>query len=341
MADSRVKNMMIATWGKENYDLTDTRRAYYPLKQDESGAWVPDRTQELMRTNNYIFYPIFYDMDTMLGLDNTGHNMFPYYSEDTTPTIFNGEEILWNFVRDALSKEIPLYYNTLESKMFNAATMLTYFSENQSNLANEAFYNGDAKYKYIEPFRSGYVDNSKKPEDEGYYIAPGTAKYLYAAQGSREIMRDYFLTNRIKYLRGKYQSSDFLLQDRIQCRYNTPTATTGELGMSVQYVPANGQFDFTALKTGFTGAILGKNGSIVTKRVEAGEPVSMLLTGADLANGTEAYILGVSNLSDLGDLSSKYIQNFIFYASDVRLKHLTLGNPHRYYNNTYLADGDI
>jgi hypothetical protein len=40
MADSRVKNMMIATWGKENYNTdgkgigTDETYSYYPLKQN-------------------------------------------------------------------------------------------------------------------------------------------------------------------------------------------------------------------------------------------------------------------------------------------------------------------
>jgi hypothetical protein len=45
MADSRVKNMMIATWGKHDY-------SYYPLKYDiintetEEYGWIADTTQE-------------------------------------------------------------------------------------------------------------------------------------------------------------------------------------------------------------------------------------------------------------------------------------------------------
>jgi len=98
MADSRVKNMMIATWGRE-------KRTHYPLIKVEN-KWVADTSAEPIETNHYIFYPIFYDMDTMLGLDNTGHNKFVYYSENTDPTIFNGDEVLWNFVRDALPTEV-------------------------------------------------------------------------------------------------------------------------------------------------------------------------------------------------------------------------------------------
>jgi hypothetical protein len=43
-------------------------------------------------------------------------------------------------------------------------------------MANEAFYNGDAKYKYIEPLITGY-DNDLT----GDHIDAGNAPYTYAA----------------------------------------------------------------------------------------------------------------------------------------------------------------
>jgi hypothetical protein len=95
MADSRVKNMMIATWGKEERTF-----------ETSSGSKT---------INNYIWYPIFYDMDTMLGLDNTGKKNKYYYDEDTQEDVFNGDEILWKFVRDALKDELAQFYTRLES----------------------------------------------------------------------------------------------------------------------------------------------------------------------------------------------------------------------------------
>jgi hypothetical protein len=95
MADSRVKNMMIATWGKERRTFT---------KDDGSVESV----------YNYIWYPIFYDMDTMLGLDNAGVPNKNYYDEDTTEETFNGDEVLWKLVRDSLPNEIDQFYNRLE-----------------------------------------------------------------------------------------------------------------------------------------------------------------------------------------------------------------------------------
>jgi hypothetical protein len=58
-------------------------------------------------------------MDTMLGLDNTGVNRFNCYDEDTNASIYNGEEVLWNFVRDTLFNEIDEMYQDLESAGLN------------------------------------------------------------------------------------------------------------------------------------------------------------------------------------------------------------------------------
>jgi hypothetical protein len=108
MADSRVKNMMIATWGKENYDMNKNTHAYYTkyVLNAKGNAYIPDETSEKVMTNNYIFYPIFYDMDTMLGLDNTGVYRFKYYDEDTNSSVYNGYDILWDFVRDNLYDDL-------------------------------------------------------------------------------------------------------------------------------------------------------------------------------------------------------------------------------------------
>jgi hypothetical protein len=188
MADSRVKNMMIATWGKE------------------SRSWKTD-AGENKTVNDYIWYPIFYDMDTMLGLDNIGYVNKNYYDEDTDPKVFNGDEILWEFVRDGLKNELTQMYNRIETsgeKSFTKSTIIPYFNNNQATMANETFYNEDAFYKYIDTFRNGYTDHLHDKE-----IAPGTGTRLYAAQGNRAMMREFFIDNRIRYLRGKYFSTNY------------------------------------------------------------------------------------------------------------------------------------
>jgi hypothetical protein len=71
-------------------------------------------------------------------------------------------------------------------------------------MANESFYNEDAIYKYITPFRVGYKDDLNNKE-----IAPGTGERLYAAQGDRSMMREYFVESRLRYLRGKRSSTGY------------------------------------------------------------------------------------------------------------------------------------
>ncbi len=278
-------------------------------------------------------------MDTMLGLDNTGVYRFKYFDEDTDSSIFNGEEILWNFVRDALEEELSPWYSELENALLTADKMLPYFNSNQANMANEAMYNGDAAYKYIDPAREGYYDHLN-----GKTIAPGAAPYLYAAQGDRSLMREWFLTNRMKFLRGKYNSSKYQSGDRIEFRWYYPTGTEQDelLRESIKAVPPDGNFKFTSLKTGYAGVKLGANGNVYSERFDDAETKTINLSEASSANGTEAYLLGLSNLTDLGDLSNKYMQKFIIAKEDVdvRLKDLTLGNPHKDYHNPYWKPGD-
>lgn len=305
MVDSRVKNMMLATWGPEEQD------------------------------GNYIFYPIFYDMDTMLGLDNAGKERFTYYDEDTNSNIYNGDCILWNFVRDALSAEVNVQYNNMEAAgILNADNILDYYNEYQASMANEAFYNGDGQYKYIEPAINGYRDDLG-----GKDIAPGAAPYLYAAQGDRNMTREYFLDNRIPFLRGKHISDGFKTQQTAEFRWNYPTDSgkNGVLDKSIQAVPPDGDFTFTSMQTCYAGVMLGKNSSGVQSHKFTGEETyKLVVPNASSANGTEAYLLGVNGLKDIGDLSSKYVQKFVFAdSSNIKLEKITLGSSKQGYNNTF------
>lgn len=398
MADSRVKNMMIATWGKEEefsyYPLAykehikyvytgtvgtvnwDSEETYYKLvdkeyiiaSQDDEEhtilytqnlvySWEPDTTQEKEITHFYKWYPIFYDMDTMLGLDNTGVNRFSYYDEDDDPSIYNGDEVLWNFVRDCLASELDQMYNKLEPAGLNidldeqgnykGTSLIPYFNNNQANMANEAFYNGDAQYKYIRPAISGYWDGLNNEP-----VPAGEAPYLYAAQGDRSLDREYFITNRTKFLRGKHGSEDFQTSDRITFRLYYPTGQEANFKETIvdaegnttiidhsssvnpNVVPPSDTFDFESLQTCYAGVLIGANGHVVKERFEGEQRKSIKVQEAQSANGTEAYLLGVSGLKDLGDLSNKYPQKFIMSGKN-KLQTLTFGNPHKEYYNPF------
>lgn len=398
MADSRVKNMMIATWGKEEefsyYPLTykenmkytyagtagtvdwSTSKTFYKLvdgtytiasAEDEEHtivytqssvySWEPDTSKEKEVKHCYKWYPIFYDMDTMLGLDNTGVNRFNYYDEDDDPSTYNGDEVLWNFVRDNLTSDLDNMYSRLEPAGLNidlnekgdyvGTSLIPYFNNNQANMANEAFYNGDTQYKYIRPAVEGYWDGLNNK-----LIEAGEAPYLYAAQGDRSLDREYFITNRIKFLRGKHGSDDFQTNDRITFRLYYPTGKEANFKETItnpdgsttvidhsasvnkDVVPPSDTFEFESLQTCYGGVLIGANGHVVKERFEGEEKKSIIVQEARSANGTEAYLLGVSGLKDLGDLSNKYPQKFIMGGKN-KLRTLTFGNAHKDYYNPF------
>lgn len=336
MADSRVKNMMIATWGKEwRYRLADgTITTNKPTKgQIVEGIPTGDNYNAHF---GYIFYPIFYDMDTMLGVSNEGRLKFQYYNEDTEPEIYNGANVLWHLVRDSLPKDLSITFSRLESSKLHAPEIIPYFNKNQANLANEAFYNGDAAYKYVNPARTGYKDLLN-----GQDIAPGAAPYLYALQGDRALHREAFINDRMQYLRGKYSSAKFLEGDQVAFRWYTPSKTDPDekVAQSAEDVPANTIFKLTGLKTGYAGVQLGKNGTVITKRFTPKSVEEIELEGSLSISATEAYLLGVSALSDLGDLSNKYMGKFVITSPNNRLERVQLGNPHKNYYNVNWASG--
>jgi hypothetical protein len=326
MADSRVKNMMIATWGKEH-------RTFKKLDGTEKTVF------------NYIWYPIFYDMDTMMGLDNIGYVNKNYYDEDTNEGVFNGDEVLWKFVRDALSSELAQFYNRLESSnnILSKNGILPYFNENQANLANETFYNEDAFYKYIDTFRTGYTNHLT-----GEIVKPGAGTRLYAAQGDRSMMREWFVDNRIKYLRGKYSSTHYQSGDRIEFRLTYPKEAVASDGVelteeqiktnaSIAAVPPSGAFTYKAMKTGFAGVKIGKNSTPTNRRFLSNQEITIDVDTTS-GNGTETYLLGVSNLSDVGDLSDKYLYKLVIGTGENHLQRLILGNHNKDYYNPYWSE---
>jgi len=155
MIDSRAKNMMMATW------------------------------------DNQLWYPIFYDMDTMLGLNNYGYNKFDYNVEDTDANVYNGQNsVLWNNFRVCFLSKIKDMYNQLESTGLNYNGLLNNYNTIQADAWNEILYNEDAEYKYIRPYAEGYINGIDGKAD---WVAAGTKNYLYAAQGSRSMHRKYWL----------------------------------------------------------------------------------------------------------------------------------------------------
>ena len=181
MMDSRGKNMMFACYDAD--------------PDNNVGHWLP----------------IFYDMDTMLGLNNSGRLVYSYDVEDDEANLYNlaatyestQYSVLWCNFKDAFQEDIKTMYNNLRNKnIFNISTFLKLYNERQGDAWDEVYLNEDADYKYIDPLVNNYTVEVE--DDDGNIITKTASDYLYAAQGSRSQHRAYWLQRRFDYLDSKY-----------------------------------------------------------------------------------------------------------------------------------------
>ena len=198
--DSRGKNCMMASWGP----------------QVEGGE--------------YIWYPIFYDIDTQLGINNTGIPSFEYNVDATEANNFStSDSILWNNFYRFFKKiwMLPKYQNlrNITNSKFDALLerdKTTSKAPLQSVDYIEKWYNFDPEMTHniacegIKPliatnldmyFKYITITNAKAQEqgvahlnDSGEYAKPDGGTYFYALQGDRSQSRRQFLTNRLEYI---------------------------------------------------------------------------------------------------------------------------------------------
>ena len=191
--DSRGKNCMMASWG--------------PLKEG----------------GDYIWYPIFYDIDTQLGINNTGIPSFEFNVDATEMGNYStSDSLLWN----------NFYKFFKGSYILNKYKNLRSIASTFDNLENPPLQNVEyieKWYKFDPEVTKNIADKGKRPliatnldmywkyititnpkaESQGVAYIPGAdgvydydrdGTYFYALQGDRSQSRRQFLTNRIEYI---------------------------------------------------------------------------------------------------------------------------------------------
>lgn len=277
MVDQRAKNMFLATW--------------------DSVKW----------------YPIFYDNDTVCGINNEGAVVFGYDIEyhDTlgSGNVWNGERsVLWNNVEQAYPEEIAAMYQRMRSEdLISYDTVIGVLNGEQSEKWCESIYNADSKYKYIDPL-----------------IEEGNGSYLYAAQGSREEHRKWWLYNRFKYIDSKYIAGDYK-NDYVTMRLYTPVQWDG--------VAPDANFTIVPYLDEYVRV---KYGSYLTgKRGYKDVPVTIQAPAIQF-NDTETIVYGASGIKSLGDLSGKY-PGTVDISKATKLVELVAGSAEEGYSNTNLT----
>ena len=248
-----------------------------------------------------------YDMDTAIGINNSGELVFDYSLEDEDVIsgsgtgdddddyVYNGHDsVIWNNLKRAFASEIRSMYQSLRSSgALSYGKVEQMFEEHQSAWP-EAIFNEDAWFKYILPFVEENQD------------------YLYMLQGSKAEQRKWWLYNRFRYIDSKYNAGD-ALSDYIYLR-----------GYAVSDITITPYADIypTVLwaSTRLTQARGKRNTATVIQC-----PLSSL-------NETEIHIYSASQLASVGDLSGLQLDRADF-SSATRIQSIKIGDASQSFSN--------
>ena len=341
--DSRGKNMMMASYG--------------PV--EEGGE--------------YIWFPIFYDIDTQLGLNNIGATLWDYDCDATLEQAFSTpSSVLWVNFLSCFEDNIKNKYATLRSN--NA---LSYESIDGAYLCSPAVFDSyamrglrpmiaiglDEYYKYVAPSKTGYYNTSGE-------LKYDNNSYAYAVNGDRMLSRELLLRNRLNYLDSYWVAGDYtpaaIAQGGVRMRANANNMGTSdkyldsntlselpgnawsgeELGVyPVAYYDATPEFEITPFLNQYVFTYNDKQPS--------GEPVKyqgipvVTTCSPSVSDGYKAtpgfpeqiiIVPAEDYVSSLGDLSLKYLSQFTL-MNGKRILDLNIGSDAPDYFNNLLGAG--
>ena len=284
--------------------------SYYTIT--ELFAMVDQRAKNMFLTtfDGIHWICIFYDNDTVCGLNNEGVAAFDYtveyHDQIGNKDVWNGaESTLWNNIEQAYSKEIAAMYAEMRSKkLLTYEECIRFFDTEQGDAWCEAVYNEDSWYKYVRPL-----------------LDEGNGSYLYAAQGSRKMHRRWWLYNRFKYMDSKYIAGDYK-NDFATLRLYTPSEWEG--------VEPNADMTITSYAGQYVNVQYGSY--TVGTRSQKNIPVHIKAPAIQF-NDTETIIFGAGQISSLGDLSSLY-PGSVDVSKMTKLVELIIGSGAEGYRNT-------
>lgn len=244
MTDNLAKNMMITTWNASDENIV--------YNYDEAGNRVSINYD---KSTFCKWYLQFYDMDTMLGLSNTGENIFDTsidikshkYSEmwcgdsiDTTKTVkvnfpdieavgySGGASKLWelfnNYYGQVLyASDSPQYVKTTYATLRSDRSHLYGDSTRPITLSYEAimYFLGSQQIDKIGQY---YYNLDMKTKYLGASFTDDTVadKYFYMCNGSRRAFIEDWLMDRIRYIDSKYLNvaKEFMCRPAVSERTN-------------------------------------------------------------------------------------------------------------------------
>lgn len=323
MVDNRCKNSFwhygkVYISNAEATVLGETEASYYIIDDDMAAI-----------NDGYRFdLTMAYDMDTALGIDNTGDFVFSYGKEDTDYYVDGDPSSGYVFraakstffcrLRDLFSNEmIAMYKNRGEKNAWNSTSLINQWDNAQAQFPEE-FWRLDYERKYYRTYLGLSVDNSiAKGIDKTFLIG----KYF----GRKKYSRRAFESNQEMYYATRFFENT-ALEDRIWFRGRTDLGDTSIVpNYSLTIVPYSDMYVCVQY---------GSTGSPIHQKCKAGESCTFTnnTTSMDFV-----YIYAASFIQELNDLSKCYIGDNSF-SNGVRLRKLVLGSNEDGYDNPYMTN---
>jgi surface protein len=166
---------------------------------------------KIMTIDGQVWYPTFYDLDTVLGIDNSGYLTIEPDVEIESGSYNTSNSNLWSKVWNYFNAELKEEWAKMRQGSFTLDNLMNYIYGEQISKIPAKLYNDDAQVKYLE-FGS---------------------LYTYCCHGSKEHQIRRWLRERIAYvdsMLGYFTSQE----DQVTIRMNK----TGEVSFEVTpYIP--------------------------------------------------------------------------------------------------------
>ena len=253
-----------------------------------------------------VWYPTFYDLDTCLGIDNSGYLTVQPDVEIEEGSFNTSNSNLWTKVMNYFASELKEEWALMRQGRFTLDNLLKYVIENQIEVIPAKYYNDDAQVKYL---------------DFG-------SLYTYCCHGNKELLVKRWLRERIAYVDSMmdyFTSQD----DQVTIRMNK----TGYVEFSVTpYIPLY-----------FSVKWSNADGGIQTFKLKRGETKTFYYTSTT-ATDQEVIIYHAQYIKELGGLSNLRPSSCIL-ANATKLNNVEIHSDKLYNvnvsNNKYLRRLDL
>ena len=258
---------------------------------------------KIFTVDGKVWYPQFYDLDTVLGIDNSGYLTIQPDVEIESGSYNTSNSNLWSKVWDYFNTELKEEWAKMRQDRFTLDNLMEYIYNQQIAQIPAKMYNDDAQVKYLE-FGS---------------------LYTYCCHGNKEHQIRRWLRERIAYvdsMLGYFTSQD----DQVTIRMNK----SGPVSFSVTtYIPL-----YFSVK--WSNATVGTQ-TIKMKRGETKEFSYNSTTSTD----QEVIIYHAQYIKDLNNLSNLNPSSCIL-ANALKLTNVEIHSPLLYNvnvtNNKYLRN---